>query len=173
MATNDRPNRLRAVLRGILFLLTNLIIVPLYTAAIGPLRQLKRPLQVLWCRGMCASAGLKVRTIGESYRGGPILYVANHTSYLYHYHLAPQHIRPRALPQRYVDMGLRPIAGLDVAAVQAELPPLIKGYLRVGGFVGDGAVVDREFNTTDVCVIVNTDQLTGKYERRYKRPPQA
>lgn len=94
-------------------------------------------------------------------------------AYLYHYHLAPQHIRPRALPQRYVDMGMRPVSGLDIAAVQAELPPLIKGYLRVGGFVGDGAVVDREFNTTDVCIIVNTDELTGKYERRYMRPPQA
>jgi putative hemolysin len=66
-------------------------------------------------------------------------------------------------------MGLLPRAGIDVQAVVAELPPLIKGYLRVGGFVGDGAVVDHQFNTTDVCVIVKTDQLTAKYDRRYRR----
>jgi putative hemolysin len=94
-------------------------------------------------------------------------------AYLYHYHLAPQNIRPRALPQLYVDMGRRPASGIDVATIQSELPPLIKGYLRVGGFVGDGAVVDREFNTTDVCIIVHTERLAEKYERRYKRPMPA
>ena len=60
--------------------------------------------------------------------------------------------------------------GFDAQAVLANLPPLIKGYLRVGGFFGDGAVVDHQFNTTDVCVIVKTDQLTDKYDRHYRRP---
>ena len=49
------------------------------------------------------------------------------------------------------------------------MPPLIKGYLRVGGFVGDGAVIDHQFNTTDVCVIVKTDLITDKYFRHYDR----
>jgi Putative hemolysin len=91
-------------------------------------------------------------------------------SYLHHYHLAPQDLRPRALERLYVSMSLVPPDELDVHAALNDLPPLIKGYLRVGGFVGDGAVVDHQFNTTDVCIIVNTDKLTGKYERRYKRP---
>lgn len=91
-------------------------------------------------------------------------------SYLHHYHLAPEALRPRALARHYVSMSLVPAGDLDTQAVLNDLPPLIKGYLRVGGFVGDGAVVDHQFNTTDVCVIVNTDQLTDKYERRYKRP---
>ncbi|HZB92698.1 MAG TPA: hemolysin-like protein, partial [Stellaceae bacterium] len=51
----------------------------------------------------------------------------------------------------------------------AELPPLIKGYLRLGGFVGDGAVIDHQFNTTDVCVVVKTDLVTDKYYRHYER----
>lgn len=81
-ALTNRQSTLRAIARGLLFLLTNLAIVPLYAASIGPLHRLKRPLQVLWCRGMRAAAGLKVQTIGQCYQGGPILFVANHTSYL-------------------------------------------------------------------------------------------
>jgi len=90
-------------------------------------------------------------------------------SYLHHYHLAPRSFRPRALPRRYVSMDTIPRSGIDVQATIGDLPPLIKGYLRVGGFVGDGAVIDHQFNTTDVCIIVKTDQLTAKYERKYRR----
>jgi putative hemolysin len=66
-------------------------------------------------------------------------------------------------------MGILPRSGVDAQAALAKLPPLIKGYLRVGGFFGDGAVIDHQFNTTDVCVIVKTDQLTEKYDRHYRR----
>ena len=79
-------------------------------------------------------------------------------------------MRPRALAHHYVPMGILPQSDFDAQAALAELPPLIKGYLRVGGFVGDGAVVDHPFNTTDVCVIVKTDQLSDKYDKRYRRP---
>jgi putative hemolysin len=53
--------------------------------------------------------------------------------------------------------------------VLAQLPPLIKGYLRLGGFVGDGAVIDEQFNTIDVAVVVKTDLVTDKYYRHYER----
>ena len=55
------------------------------------------------------------------------------------------------------------------AARWPTLPPLIKGYLRLGGFVGDGAVIDHQFNTTDVCIVVKTDLVTDKYYRHYER----
>ncbi len=90
-------------------------------------------------------------------------------SYLYHHHLAPPALRPRALAERYVDMRRLPAAAIDPARGQGALPPLIKGYLRLGGFVGDGAVIDEQFNTTDVCIVVKTDLLTGKYSRHYGR----
>jgi putative hemolysin len=90
-------------------------------------------------------------------------------SYLHQYHLAPPALRPRALADRYVEMcRLRPCA-IDATRGMAALPPLIKGYLRLGGFVGDGAVVDEQFNTTDVCIVVKTDLVTGKYSRHYER----
>lgn len=90
-------------------------------------------------------------------------------SYLYHHHLAPPALRVRALPDLCVDMNMLPAESIDPRAVQLSLPPLLKGYLRLGGFVGDGAVVDRSFNTTDVCIIVVTDRVRDKYDAHYKR----
>ncbi len=90
-------------------------------------------------------------------------------TYLYQNHLAPPAVRPRALPHRFVEMRrLRPEA-IDPRRALAQLPPLIKGYQRLGGFVGDGAVIDRQFNTTDVAVVVKTDLVTDKYYRHYER----
>ncbi len=90
-------------------------------------------------------------------------------SYLYYHHLAPPKLRVRALPERHVDMRRLGAAAIDAAAIRAALPPLIKGYLRLGGFVGDGAVIDTQFNTTDVCVVVKTDLVAEKYSRHYER----
>ena len=58
---------------------------------------------------------------------------------------------------------------LDPRRALAKLPPLIKGYLRLGGFVGDGAVIDPQFNTIDVAVVVKTELVTEKYYRHYER----
>ncbi|MCB9946905.1 MAG: GNAT family N-acetyltransferase [Rhodospirillaceae bacterium] len=90
-------------------------------------------------------------------------------SYLWHYSLAPPALRPRALPHRFVDMRRMPVEKIDQRAAMTVMPPLIKGYLRLGGMIGDGAVVDYQFNTTDVCVIVKTEMVTEKYIRHYER----
>ena len=90
-------------------------------------------------------------------------------SYLSHHHLAPAPIRARALPDRYVEMRRLERGSYDATRALGDLPPLIKGYLRLGGFVGEGAVIDHQFNTTDVCVIVQTDRVTEKYYRHYER----
>lgn len=92
-----------------------------------------------------------------------------HLSYLHHHHLAPESLRPRALPERYVNMDLLPRDSHNPRRALAELPPLIKGYLRLGGFVGDGAVIDHQFNTTDICVMVKTELITAKYRAHYDR----
>ncbi len=90
-------------------------------------------------------------------------------SYLHHNHLAPPALRPRALPDRYVEMDDLAPSEIDQKAALRALPPLVKGYLRLGGFVGDGAVVDNAFGTTDVCIVVKTDRITEKYLRHYSR----
>ena len=95
--------------------------------------------------------------------------LATPLSYLHHHHLAPVGLRARALGHRYVDMSRLPAHALDPSRAAAALPPLIKGYLRLGGFVGDGAVIDREFNTTDVCIVVKTNLVSDRYSRHYVR----
>jgi len=90
-------------------------------------------------------------------------------SYLYHHHLAPPEIRVRAVASRYVKMDTLEQGGYDPRKAMARVPPLIKGYLRLGGFVGDGAVIDPQFNTTDVFIIVKTELVTEKYIRHYER----
>ncbi|GBR01531.1 GNAT family N-acetyltransferase [Acetobacter oeni] len=95
--------------------------------------------------------------------------VAEELTYLYHNHLAPPALRVKALPERRVDMLRCDPLSLDRRRVLTRLPPLIKGYLRLGGYVGDGAVVDHGFNTTDVAVLVKSELLADKYYRHYER----
>jgi len=95
--------------------------------------------------------------------------VAAELTYLYCNHLAPPEVRLQALPDRFVEMRRMDPARLDKRRVLIDLPPLLKGYLRLGGFVGDGAVIDRQFNTVDVAVIVKTDLVTAKYVRHFDR----
>ncbi len=95
--------------------------------------------------------------------------LAPELTYLATYHMAPEPIRPRALDALYVDMNRCDPHLLDKRRALMSLPPLIKGYLRLGGFVGDGAVIDRQFNTTDIAVVVQTDLVTEKYYRHYER----
>jgi len=90
-------------------------------------------------------------------------------SYLHYFHLAPPALRPRALPDRFIDMRLLPEEAIDPKQGLSRLPPLIKGYLRLGGFVGEGAVIDRDFNTVDVSIVVKTELVTEKYLRHYER----
>jgi putative hemolysin len=86
-------------------------------------------------------------------------------SYLYHQHLAPPALRARAL--QHVPMDRLPVGSYDSRAAQRALPPLVKGYLRVGAMVGDGAFVDREFNTVDVFVIMPVEGITRRYLDRF------
>lgn len=95
--------------------------------------------------------------------------LADQLTYLASKHMAPEAIRPRALPDRYVEMMRKDPATVDGKRTLVGLPPLIKGYLRLGGFVGEGAVIDPQFNTTDVAVMVKTDLITEKYSKHYQR----
>ncbi len=94
-------------------------------------------------------------------------------AYLHQFHLAPPALRAQAQPDRHVPMDVALDHELDVRQAKQSLPPLLKGYLRLGGFVGNGAVVDADFGTTDVCVVVKTDWVTDKYYRHYRREDQA
>jgi putative hemolysin len=95
--------------------------------------------------------------------------IADELTYLYHNHLAPPALRVRALEDRRVEMLRTDPHTLNVRKCLVGLPPLIKGYLRLGGYIGDGAVIDRQFNTTDVAILVKSELLADKYYRHYER----
>ena len=90
------------------------------------------------------------------------------------YHLAaPAALRPRALDHLYVDMKRLEPGAFDATEGLASLPPLIKGYARAGCRFGDGAVIDHQFNTTDVCVLLDVSVVNQRYGRRYRVDDEA
>lgn len=88
-------------------------------------------------------------------------------SFLHHTAAAPSEWGVTALESRRVEMNRMPLADIDRKAALRALPPLIKGYLRVGAFVGDGAVVDRQFGTTDVCIVLPVTSIAARYVGHY------
>jgi len=89
-------------------------------------------------------------------------------SYLYHFHLAPAEMRVRANPKLYVDMNLMPKEAIDPKEALRSLPPLIKGYVRAGAWIGDGAVIDKQFGTTDVFIYFPVSKLDDRYRSRFE-----
>ena len=59
---------------------------------------------------------------------------------------------------------------LDRRDAMRQVPSLIKAYLRLGGFVGEGAFIDHAFNTTDVCLILDTASMNQRQARLYQGP---
>lgn len=88
-------------------------------------------------------------------------------SYLHAHHLPPQEWRVRAVPGRYEPMNLLPPDQINPRTALHALPPLIKAYLRLGAYIGDGAVVDRQFGTTDVFILLPVERIAPKYQNRF------
>lgn len=92
---------------------------------------------------------------------------ADTLSYLWHNHLAADDLRARALPARHVEMARLPLGSYDPRQAMRKLPPLIKAYLRVGAQVGDGAVIDHQFNTVDVLIVMPVAAIAERYLGRF------
>lgn len=75
-----------------------------------------------------------------------------------------------ALPGRKVEMNVLPPAKVDAKRALRTLPPLIKGYLRLGCFIGDGAVIDHQFNTIDVLIILPISAINPRYFSYFGKP---
>ena len=90
-------------------------------------------------------------------------------SYLHHFHAMPEGLRVRAQPDLYVDMNRMPQDAIDVREAHRALPPLIKGYVRAGCMIGDGAVIDRQFGTTDVLVYFPIACMAPRYRSRFSK----
>jgi L-ornithine Nalpha-acyltransferase len=103
-----------------------------------------------------------------SFHGTDVAMLREQLAYLYHHHLAPAALRVRAREDAFQRMDLVDPAALDDTAL-TRMPALIRAYLRLGGFVGEGAWVDRAFNTTDVCLVMDTTNMSVKHRAFYTR----
>ena len=90
-------------------------------------------------------------------------------SYLHWNHLAPEDLRVRTREEFFVPMDVVPADQIKRAEAMREVPTLIKAYLRLGGFVGEGAYVDQAFNTVDVCLLMDTSRMVDRYRNFYQR----
>jgi L-ornithine Nalpha-acyltransferase len=84
-------------------------------------------------------------------------------SFLHHYARAPEAWRATAHPSRRIEMNRMDKQAINPKAALHALPPLIKGYLRVGAFIGDGAVIDNQFGTTDVLIVMPVTVINARY----------
>lgn len=90
-------------------------------------------------------------------------------SYLHHHHRVPPELAVRALPERYQRMDLLAPDQVSLRAAMKAMPPLIKAYLRLGAYIGEGAVVDRQFATTDVFILLPVARIADKYYAHFDR----
>jgi L-ornithine Nalpha-acyltransferase len=93
-------------------------------------------------------------------------------SFLHHNALAPPEWRCRARSGLHVPMDLIAKDKLNPKAALKAIPPLIKGYLRLGAFVGDGAVIDHQFGTTDVLIVLPVEKIDPRYFDHFGAPQE-
>lgn len=95
--------------------------------------------------------------------------LAEPLAWLHHNHLAPPELRMRARPEHFLAMDALPAEAIDAGRALRAIPPLIKAYLRLGGFVGEGAFIDLGFNTIDVCLVMDTGRMQARHRAFYER----
>lgn len=116
-----------------------------------------------------ADHGIEVMFGVASFHGTDPAPLAQPLSFLHHRHLAPAELRVRARAAAFQRMDLMAEADLDRPAATREIPALIKAYLRLGGFVGEGAFIDRPFNCIDICLVLDTGRMSARHRDIYTR----
>lgn len=104
-----------------------------------------------------------------SFHGTDIDKLKQPLSLLHHRHLAPADIRPRVQRAHFHRMDLLSQDQINRRQAMLDTPALIKAYLRMGGFVGEGAYVDHAFNTTDVCLVMDTARMNARQKSIYTK----
>ena len=107
-----------------------------------------------------------------SFEGTDLAAHAMALSFLHHYAMAPSDWIVRAHAERHMPMDLLPKDRVDAKSAVKALPPLIKGYLRLGAFVGDGAVIDKQFGTIDVLICLPVENIDPRYFEHFGRPEE-
>ncbi len=148
--------------------------VELGRSCVDPEYRGKAIMQLLW-RGIAdylQAHDISLMFGCASFPGTDVCEFSSALTYLNRFHKAPKEWRPIAQDKRYVSMKRMTKYQLDVRQAMREMPALIKGYLRVGGVVGKDAVIDYDFNTIDICLMVETSNITGRYQKHFLQPAQ-
>nr|WP_230978879.1 GNAT family N-acetyltransferase [Mesorhizobium composti] len=129
----------------------------------------KRTIEVLW-QGIWAYTNhhrIGVMTGCASFPGVDPAAHAESLSYLAHHCRAGADWDIRAVPGRYQAMDLMPAEAINAKSAIAGMPPLVKGYLRLGARIGDGCVIDHDFRTVDVFIILPVSEISSRYVNYY------
>ncbi|MCC0016004.1 MAG: GNAT family N-acetyltransferase [Rhodobiaceae bacterium] len=132
----------------------------------------RRTLEVLWAGvwTYIRHHGLDAMIGCASFQGTDPQAHALALSFLHHHAGASGDWRVAARPHLRVPMDMMACAAIDERAALRALPPLIKGYLRLGAMVGDGAVVDQQFGTVDVCMLLPKAAINPRYFDHFGGP---
>jgi putative hemolysin len=129
----------------------------------------KRTIEILW-QGIWAYINhyrIGVMTGCASFHGTAPAAHAEALSYLAHNCRASLEWDVRAVSGRYCPMDLVPAEAIGMKSALAAMPPLIKGYLRVGAKIGDGCVIDHQFGTVDVFIVMPVKEIAARYVSYY------
>jgi putative hemolysin len=143
----------------------NLRFVELGRSCVSPAYRNKRTVELLW-QGIWSYVRqhrLDVMIGCASLNGTDPDRLALPLSFLHHFAAAPESWRAGPQPSRRIEMNRIARHLIDHKAALRELPPLIKGYLRLGAFIGDGAVIDHQFGTTDVLIVLPVSVIKARY----------
>jgi L-ornithine Nalpha-acyltransferase len=159
---------------------------------LGPLLERHRDLKFLEVGRSCVAEGFRDRPVAEllwqgiwnyvrhykldvmlgcaSLPGTDVEQLADELGFLAHVSPAPEEWQVSALPQKKIEMSRKRMCDVNQKAVLKSLPTLIKAYLRLGCYIGDGAVIDHQFNTTDVLIILPVTAINPRYFNHYGAP---
>src|ERR1700743_3835198 len=88
-------------------------------------------------------------------------------SYLHHFHAMPEELRVKARPELFVYMNRMTLDATPQREGLRSLPPLLKGYVRAGCCIGDGAVINHQFGTTDVFIYFPLSGIDARDKSRF------
>jgi L-ornithine Nalpha-acyltransferase len=94
--------------------------------------------------------------------------IADQLAYLHYFHAPPENLCPIASPDCTEKLTFKDKDSLDARRIFSELPPLVKGYLRLGAYIGKGAFIDTPLQQIDVCIVLPTKNVTEKYKKHYE-----
>jgi L-ornithine Nalpha-acyltransferase len=129
----------------------------------------KRTVELLWggIWGYVRRHGSDVMIGCASLEGTDVERLAPLLAFLRQHCPPPENWRVAALPGRGVPLDALNARPVDEMTAMRKLPPLIKGYLRLGAYVCEDAVIDYQFGTTDVFLVLPHERISARYINFY------